>query len=343
MKPMGIFFLDAGRKFFGVPAVERLLDAAAEAGLDAMILYFSDNQGFRFGLKDMTVDTAWGSYDLTPALGDGFCQEDKAPDGSGKFWTEADMEEILSHARRRGIELIPALNMPGHMGAILEHFPHMRYSGSRSSVDLRSPEAVDFACAILEKYALWFAARGCRFFCFGADEFANDLGEMGFDVIYRNGEMRCFVAFVNRVAGILTEKGMTPMAFNDGIYYRDDQTTYGSIDNRIWVLYWIAGWNGYYPASPDTLSRAGFRLVNASHAYYCGAGCPDWRERTEKMASFDYRRFDRDIPVTEAAGGMLCCWCDRANFYGPDEGAELARQLPPVIAAFGQAIAGARP
>ena len=26
MKPMGIFFLDAGRKFFGVPAVERLLE-----------------------------------------------------------------------------------------------------------------------------------------------------------------------------------------------------------------------------------------------------------------------------------------------------------------------------
>ena len=34
-----------------------LLEAAAQAGLDQMQLYFSDNQGFRFALADMTVET----------------------------------------------------------------------------------------------------------------------------------------------------------------------------------------------------------------------------------------------------------------------------------------------
>lgn len=334
----GIFFLDAGRKFFSVTSVETLMDAAKAAGLQAMILYFSDNQGFRFGLTDSVVTTAFGRYDLTPTLGDGYCQEDKAPDGSGKFWSEADMERLLRRSRELGLELIPALNMPGHLGCILEHFPHFRYPGSRSSIDLRSDEATAFALGILEKYARWFAARGCTRFCLGADEFANDLGQMGLDVIYHTGDMRHFVTFVNRAAELLAGLGLTPMAFNDGICYHDDPETFGMVDKRVTVLYWIAGWNGYYPASPTTLAKLGYRLINCCHKFYCGAGCPDWQEKAALMQTFRYPCFDRDILVPEAAGGMLCCWCDRANFYGMDDGKALAELLPPVIAAFGNAM-----
>lgn len=338
MNPKAIFFLDAGRKFFSVKSICTLLEAAAQAGLDQMQLYFSDNQGFRFALADMTVETEYGTYDLSGVPGDGYCQEDKAPDGSGGYLTEGDMEAILGRAAGLGIELVPALNMPGHMGTILTRFPQFRYPGSRSSLDLRNPEAVAFAYGLAEKYAAWFARRGCRYFNLGGDEFANDLGTMGFETIYENGVMRYFVDFLNGLVGRITAYGLTPMAFNDGIYYNDDLAAYGEIDRRIWVLYWIAGWNGYRPASPATLARAGFSLVNACHRYYCGAGCPDWAERAENWKTFDCRRFDRDTIVDQPAGGMLCCWCDRGNFYGPDGGEALAHALPPVIAAFGQAM-----
>lgn len=338
MKPKAIFFLDAGRKFFGVPAIKKLLTSVKEAGLDSMQLYFSDNQGFRFALDDRTVRTAYGTYDLTPALGDGYSQEDKAPDGTGKYWRQKDMEEICAYAAGLGVELIPALNMPGHMGAILERFPHLRYPGSRGSIDLRDPEATAFALALADKYASYFASQGCRFFNFGADEFANDLGAMGFDVIYRDGTMKHFVAFVNRLVEIITGCGMTPMAFNDGIYYNDDLTTYGRIDNRLWVQYWIAGWNGYSPASAETLQRACFPLVNACHKFYCGTGVKDWAERRALLETFDPHIFDRDSYIAQPAAGMLCCWCDRANLFGPDEGAAFAELLPPVLDAFGRAM-----
>lgn len=167
-----------------------------------------------------------------------------------------------------GVEIIPALNMPGHMGAILEHFPHLRYPGSRSSLNLGNPEAVAFGLALAEQYAAYFAGRGCRFFNFCADEFANDLGTMGLDLIYHNGDMKHFVSFVNGLAERIAQNGMVPMAFNDGIYYHDDKETYGTIDSRIWVQYWIAGWEGYRPASAATLAEAGFHLINANHRYY---------------------------------------------------------------------------
>ena len=79
-KPMRIFHLDAGRKFFSVASIKRILDTMAAAELTHLELYLSDNQGLRFGLGDMTVTTAFGTYDLTPCLGDGYEQEDKGPD-----------------------------------------------------------------------------------------------------------------------------------------------------------------------------------------------------------------------------------------------------------------------
>lgn len=133
------------------------------------------------------------------------------------------------------------------MGAILEHFPHLRYPGSRSSLNLGNPEAVAFGLALAEQYAAYFAGRGCRFFNFCADEFANDLGTMGLDLIYHNGDMKHFVSFVNGLAERIAQNGMVPMAFNDGIYYHDDKETYGTIDSWIWVQYWIAGWEGLPP------------------------------------------------------------------------------------------------
>lgn len=338
MNPKKIFFLDAGRKYFSPDSVKKLLDAVSRAGLDTMELYFSDNQGFRFALNDMTLNTAWGGYDLTPALGDGYVQEGKAPDGSNRYWTEADVDEILNYAESLNIRIIPALNMPGHMGAILEHFPHLRYPGSHSSIDLRSAEARAFAHEILRKYAPWFAQRGCDFFNFGADEFANDLGVMGFEEIYKNGIMQQFVDFINELVETVTGLGLVPMAFNDGICYNNDSRTYGMIDNRLWVQHWTVGWNGYSPASPVTLANLGYHLVNTNQEYYIILGRCDYAERAQKAGQFQFSVYEGGVEAPETAAAMLCCWCDFANEFGTDDGAALTQLLPPAIEAFGLAL-----
>lgn len=241
-----VFHLDAGRKYFSVQYIKQILDTMAEANFNQLELYFSDNQGFRFALEDMTVTTEFGTYDLTPSLGDGYVGDNKYPDNSGKYLTQSEMDEIISYANSKGIELVPALNVPGHMGAILEEFPDLRYTGSKSSIDLTSDEAKAFAKAIVEKYAEYFASKGCKHFNFGADEFANDLGSMGFDVIYKNGIYKeHFVPFFNEVAAIIKDKGMTPRAFNDGVTYNNDTSV--EMDRDVQITYWSSGWGGYSP------------------------------------------------------------------------------------------------
>ncbi len=58
-----VFHLDAGRKYFSVQYIKQILDTMAEANFNQLELYFSDNQGFRFALDDMTVTT--GSAPMT--------------------------------------------------------------------------------------------------------------------------------------------------------------------------------------------------------------------------------------------------------------------------------------
>lgn len=339
-----IFHLDAGRKFFGVPALKSILDTMAESGFDFFQLYLTDNQGFRFALGNMTLTTAYASYDLTPCLGDGYCEGPKSPSGCGKFLTVADMDEILGYAKEKGISLIPVINMPGHMGCILEHFPHLRYPGSRSSVNMMEPEGMAFALGLLEKYADFFASRGCTHMSFGADEFANDIAPgypeeiiMGFDRIYHDGGMEYFVRFFNAAAKIILDRKMIPLAFHDGVYYRNDKK-YGRFDNRVQLCYWTNGWNTYVTATADYLQQEGFRLINAAQRAYCGMGCKNWQEKVDNAAGFDPYLFEKNVRIHDPEGAMLCFWSDRANFDGQDDGAKAAENVAPVLRAFGEAM-----
>ena len=335
---MRIFFFDAGRKYFGVPAICSILDSMGQAGFTHLILYLSDNQGFRMRLSDMTLKTDYGTYDLTPALGDGYRDGIMVPDGSDAYLTESDITAVAAYAAAKGIELIPSINMPGHMGAILEQFPHLCCSGSRSSIDLTSSEAVAFALALLDKYAAFFSALGCKYFHFGADEYANDTGTMGFERIYKDGVMRDFIRFINSAAELIKAHALSPMCFNDGICYANDTTTYGGIDKDIIVCYWSCGWSGYELATPATLTKAGFRLVNANSEFYWVLGRPDWQVSAEKAITFEPTVFNGGHTADSPAGSMLCVWCDKADTDGTDGGAAVAAAIAPAIIAFGKKI-----
>ena len=263
--------------------------------------------------------------------------DNKYPDNSGKYLTQSEMDEIISYANSKGIELVPALNVPGHMGAILEEFPDLRYTGSKSSIDLTSDEAKAFAKAIVEKYAEYFASKGCKHFNFGADEFANDLGSMGFDVIYKNGIYKeHFVPFFNEVAAIIKDKGMTPRAFNDGVMYNNDTSV--EMDRDVQITYWSSGWGGYSLASATTLNNAGFELINTNQGYYWVLGNADWQVSVKKAGEFDCTEFEGGDVIYKPAGAMLCVWCDNGAADGLDDGAGVAEKIADVIKAFGSTM-----
>lgn len=331
-----VVHVDCGRKYFSAANIKQLIDNAAAAGFNQVELYLSDNQGFRFALNDMTVTTFNGTeYDLSDALGDGYSDGSKYPDGSGKYLTQSEMTSIISYAENKGVEIVPCINTPGHMGAILEEFTDFRYSGSKSSIDLENGEAVAFALAIVEKYAAYFAAQGVKHFNIGADEYANDLSSMGFQGLYTSGKYQKFVDYLNAAARIVKSYNMTPWAFNDGIYYNND-TSY-EIDQDIQVCYWSSGWSGYNVASAATINSQGHRLINTHGDYYWVLGNSSWQCSATKASGFDYTSFQGGT-ISDPAGAMFCIWCDVGNADGTDGGSAVVSATADVIAAFGAAL-----
>lgn len=330
-----IVHLDAGRKYFSVDSIKAIIDNMADAGYNQLELYLSDNQGFRFALDDMTIETTYGTYDLDNALGDGYSDGSKYPDYSGEYLDEADMDEIIAYAKADHIEIVPCINTPGHMGAILEEFPDFRYSGSKSSIDLEDPEAVAFALAIVAKYADYFSKKGCDFFNIGADEYANDMSTMGFQGLYTSGKYQNFVDYLNAAAQIVINEGMTPRAFNDGIYYNNN-TAY-SINKAIQVCYWSCGWDGYDVASAETISRKGHDMINTNGDYYWVLGNSGWQCSADKASGFAYQDFQGTSGLS-ADGAMFCIWCDMGNADGVDGGTAVVSATADVITAFGSAL-----
>ena len=223
------------------------------------------------------------------------------------------MDEIFVYAKEKGIEIVPCINSPGHMGAVLEKFPEFRYSNgeatSKSSIDFRNPEAVAFGLAFVEKYVKYFRERGCRIFNLGGDEYANDVEGMGFEGLIAAGLYGEFVSYLNQAAQIVLDAGMTPRIFNDGAYYGNE--TKDQINPAIDVYYW----EKYDRVAPvSTILEMGHKVINTNKClYYVVADEPWICVNAESAKAYKKEVFADETVVEDALGTMMCIWCDDAR------------------------------
>ena len=305
-----IILIDTARKYILPGILRRYIDRAAELGYNQIQLYFSDNQGFRLALDDMYVTTDMGQYDAAQALGDGYADTnlDMTPDGSGKTYTQDEIKHLIDYAADRGVEVVPAINTPGHMGAILEKFPQFRYRNSqgisRSSLDINNPEACAFAFGLLEKYLSFFELCGCRYFNLVADEFALDLD--GMDGLYRDGDYPAFMAYLQTAVSQVLKHHMIPRVFNDSLYM--DDSTLSELDRRVEVCYCF-----HCRSSAKRIAEKGHGLINGTIDLFWVLGKPAWQVNAEKIAHFVPEVFADKSTINQPEGVMLCIWCDRGD------------------------------
>lgn len=337
---MKIFFLDCGRKYFSVDNIKALIDNASAAGFNYIQLAVG-NDGLRFLLNDMSLTvngTAYDSQRVSAAIHAG---NEKYYDFPVDELTESEMDDIITYATKMGMGVIPCVNTPGHMDAILSAATALTgtdcsYSGSARTIDVTNTTAVAFTQALLQKYIDYFKGQGCQFFNMGADEYANDIytgGSMGFGNLQSEGKYRYYVQYVNEVARKIKDADMTPMAFNDGIYFNSN-TSSGDFDTDILICYWSSGWDGYSPMSASILKSKGFSLVNTHGDYYWVLGKSDAQCNSTKAAGFDETVFPGGT-ISDPSGAMFCIWCD---YPDAEKEADVVSKTEPVIKAFGAAL-----
>ena len=336
--------IDAGRKYFSPDQLKEIIDKAKHYGYTDLHLLVG-NDGMRFMLDDMTIKAngkTYASDDVKRALENGTDAYYKDPNGN--HLTESQMTDLINYAKDKGIGLIPTVNSPGHMDAILHAMkelgiqkPNFNYLGKESArtVDLDNKEAVEFTKALIDKYAAYFAGKS-DIFNIGLDEYANDAtNAKGWTVLQTQGKYSKFITYANDLAHIVKSHGLKPMAFNDGIYYNSD-TSSGTFDKDIIVSMWTGGWGGYDVASSKLLVEKGHQILNTNDAWYYvlgrNADGQGWYNLDQGLNGIKNTPIT-SVPKSEGAdipfiGGMVAAWADTPSArYSPSRLFKLMRSF----------------
>lgn len=337
---LSIVMLDCGRKYFSVDSIKQIIDNASAAGFGYIMLGVG-NDGMRFLLDDMSLTVNGTTYESDAVKSAIHAGNEAYYNFAVDELTQSEMDAVLAYAKEKGMGVIPMLNTPGHMDAILAAATSLTgtncsYNGSVRTIDVTNNTAVTFTQELLKKYVAYFAGKGCQYFNMGADEYANDKydsGSMGFGNLQSTGKYSYYVEYVNAVAALIKNAGMTPMAFNDGIYF-NYVTSSGTFDTDIVICYWSNGWGGYTPMSAEALASKGFKMVNTHGDYYWVLGKTNAQCSDTKAAGFDYTSFPGGT-VSNPKGAMFCIWAD---YPGAETEASVISKTVATIKAFGKTL-----
>lgn len=326
-----ILHLDCGRKYFTKDWIIALLNEMSAAGYNQLQLAFG-NGGFRFVLDNMAVGN-YSSEGVKAAIEVGnkhyntYGDDEKGLtngewltyDPEVNALTESEMTEIITHARSKGIEIVPMFNTPGHMHALLAAMDNLDISGTLSvkagCMNLDNTAAVAFTKALIEKYAAYFSGKGCKFFNLAMDEY--------------NSFDSTFYTYAKDAIGIVTKYKMTPRVFNDGA-----RTQKGSVSTGTQVCFW-------YGSNLNQIANS-YSVINTNHDYYYVSTNESWNlnregytfvgdydesawvKKAEQFSNTAFYKATFDNPV----GSMFCVWC---NTPGKNDETEIAHQIRMIL------------
>lgn len=330
------FMLDSVRHMQTVDEIKRLIDAAALFKLNVMHWHLSDDQGFRIESRRFPALNTVGSF----RDGDTF---EKTPIclPYGGYYTREQIREVVRYCASKYIEVIPEIDMPGHVCAMLAAYPHLSCREEPIAVRTRGGIFDDLLCAgkestytfvfsLLEETMELFPS---EFFHIGGDEApkgnwyacphcAARMRELGL-----TDAEALQAAFTRRVADFLREKGKKPVVWNDSLKS-------GSLDISTTVQYWLgdkksaaafvndggtaidSDFYHYYADYPFGMtplwktylhepSLPGVRAENRSRVK--GPETPIWTEYVRDEQCLHYRCFPRFAACAESG------WTERKN------------------------------
>ena len=126
--------LDVSRHFFPVSFIKHFLDMMALYKLNTFHWHLTDGAGWRLQIKKypkLTSEAAWrtnGRKLRWTMRNERFLKEGD-PNAYGGYYTQKEAREIVAYAAKRGITVIPEIEMPAHSGEVLAVYPELSCSG----------------------------------------------------------------------------------------------------------------------------------------------------------------------------------------------------------------------
>lgn len=127
------YMLDIARHYFSKEEVMKVLDIMALYKMNRFHWHLTDDQGWRIHIPEYPKLTEIGSIrkGSFSSLGDGQKFFDDTEYGRGMWYSLDDLREVVAYAKARNIEIIPEVDLPGHMVAAIASYPEFSCDSTR--------------------------------------------------------------------------------------------------------------------------------------------------------------------------------------------------------------------
>ncbi|MEV4193080.1 beta-N-acetylhexosaminidase [Streptomyces toxytricini] len=325
--------LDIARKNFTPGWIEDRLRQMADLKLNQLGLHFSDDQAFRI------------ESDTHPEI------------VSTPHLTKAEVRRITALAARLHIAVVPEIDSPGHLGAVLRVYPELQLRDAqgkavKGAVDISNPASARLVDELLREYLPLFPGTAWHL---GADEYQALVyrdPQASFPQLARAARERfgpsakvqdLATGWLNDRAAVVRPAGRVPKAWNDGFFAGGVVKPAADIQAE----YWTGREIGARPPLPYL--EEGRKVVNLNDEYlYYVLGEPNnftypTGQRIYEEWTPLVLRGSTPVPARYAPqilGARFAVWCDLAGAQTQEQVAAGIR-LP--LAALAQKVWDARP
>ncbi|MER7908738.1 family 20 glycosylhydrolase [Streptomyces sp. NPDC096068] len=327
-KPQRGLNVDTARKHFTAAWIEDRIREMGDLKLNQLGLHFSDDQGFRI-------------------------ESDSHPEVvSAQHLTKAEVRRILALAAERHVTVVPEIDSPGHLGAVIAAHPDLQLRSAagrapRGAVDIANPESAKIVDDLLREYAQLFPG---AYWHLGADEYVALMAknpEATYPKLAQAAKAKygpsarvqdLATGWLNDRAAVVRPTGKTLKAWNDGFFT-------GGVVNAaqdLEVEYWTGKEIGARP--PVSYLSQGRKMVNLNDEYlYYVLGEPnDFAYPTGRRIYEQWTplvvRGTTPVPAkydAQILGARFAVWCDLANSQTP---AQVAAGIRLPLAALSQKV-----
>ncbi|MFF7448621.1 MULTISPECIES: family 20 glycosylhydrolase [unclassified Streptomyces] len=306
------FSLDIARKNFTAGWIEDRVRELGDLKFNQLQLHFSDDQGFRI------------ASDTHPEI------------VSPQHLTKAQVRSIVRLAAQRHVTVVPEIDSPGHLGAVLAAHPELQLRNASGAavtgaIDISKAGSARLVDDLLDEYAGLFPGKRWHL---GGDEYraltVNDpeatypqLAAAAREAFGAGGTVADLTTdWLNDRAATVRAHDRTPLAWNDGFF----RGTSVQPAKDIQVAYWTGKEIG--ARQPGEYLSAGRRLINFNDEFlYYVLGQPNqfvyptgqriyeqWTPRVVRGTQAVDAAYDDQIQ-----GGYFAVWGDFPNAQTQDQ------------------------
>lgn len=317
------FHVDVSRHFFSKEYLLKIIDWLAYYKFNKLHLHLTDDQGWRVEIDQFPLLTeigAWRTFngldsscmelaktDIDYTIDNRFIKEVNGSAVYGGFYTKQDIREIVAYAASHFIEVVPEIDMPGHMSAAIRAYPYLSCADSAGwGVEFSFPicpcndQVMDFSFRVWDEIAELFPS---DFIHIGCDEVEKGTWETSADcqAFMLQHNMISFAEiqnyFVKKIQEHLEAKGKKVIAWDDVIE--------GDVDANLTLMYW----RDWIQDSPERCASNGNNIILApATPFYLASVNTD--EALENLYNYNPESIYSAAVLDKVQGLQSCVWTE---------------------------------